>query len=144
VKATNPGGPASGSAPTLQVRAPPLLTNACSCAAPRTVPPPLPVTVGDRLPLAELEDGVLLDAPRITAEVPAPRITMHWLRCRRNHCAPILRATGDSYTATPRDIGYSLRVRLTARNPLGSYTVDLVTPGRLAVRAPPARKRRRP
>lgn len=42
-------------------------------------------------------------------------------------------------------MGYSLRVRLTAHNALGSYAVDLLTPGRLAVQAlPPVKKPRRP
>jgi hypothetical protein len=134
VTATNPGGSADASAPDLEVRAPPYMTDSCFCGVTNFVPPPLPVTVGDRVPVAELELGTELGLPHFTSGVPAPRITMHWLRCRGGRCTPILRATGDAYTATSRDVGYSLRMRLTVRNALGSYTLDLLTAGRLAVR----------
>jgi hypothetical protein len=133
VTATNSDGVATAAAPTLAVRSAPYMTNGC-CGFNPSVPRPLHVKVGQRIEVTALELGTRLGLPSVTAGDPAPQVTMHWLRCRNRRCSLIARATRSSYTAERRDVGYSLRIRLTARNPLGSYSLDLVTPGRLAVR----------
>jgi hypothetical protein len=135
VTVTNPGGVATARSSGLYDRSKPVLSNSCFCAFDPAVPPPLRPHGGDRIPVTALELGTHLGLPRLVAGVPTPQVTTQWLRCRNGHCTTISRATKASYVAIRRDIGYSLRVRVTARNPLGSYSLDLLTPGHLAVRA---------
>ncbi len=143
VTITNPGGVATARSPGLYDRSAPFLSNSCFCAFDPAVPPPLRPHVGDRIPVTALELGSHLGLPRVTAGIPTPKITTQWLRCRGGRCSAISRATKASYVATRRDIGYTLRVRVTARNALGSYSLDLLSPGRVAVRAAANVKRHR-
>ena len=50
-----------------------------------------------------------------------PTFTYAWERCTTTHCAPISGATGKTYIAVTADVGFTLRVRVTATNPKGSH-----------------------
>jgi hypothetical protein len=117
----------------VSVRSAPILSYGCLCLHRPSPTSRLRVRVGSRLSIEQMVSGADLGPPPVVGGVPAPRIARHWLRCRRGRCASIPRATGASYVPTPGDVHQTIRLRLTAVNPVGSYRLTLVTPGRLAV-----------
>jgi hypothetical protein len=55
---------------------------------------------------------------------PPPQLTYHWQRCAGGTCTGIAGATGLQYIPTAADVGFTLRVAVTATNPTASRTVS--------------------
>jgi hypothetical protein len=99
-----------------------------SSGAPTNTTPP--IILGD----AELGQDLSVDEGIWTGN---PTFTYQWQRCSAlgTGCAGIAGATTDRYTVTTADLGFTLRVRLTAHNAQGSTTV--FTDVTAVVTAPP-------
>jgi len=68
-------------------------------------------------------EGILVADPGIWSGSGPVTYTYQWERCNyRGECAPIENEVGPIYIPTSIDIGSSLRVEVTATNPLGSRT----------------------
>jgi len=73
--------------------------------------------------LGTMVEGQVVTVDRGTWTSAGPiTFTYQWVRCR-DVCTPIPGATGTQYRLTAADIGFKVRVNVTARNSAGSTTV---------------------
>jgi hypothetical protein len=69
---------------------------------------------------------------------PAPAITRVWERCDQDGCTAIGGASGSTYTLGAEDVGFTLRVAVTATNAAGSVTVRSASSAPVQAMAPVA------
>lgn len=125
VNAANAGGAGSAvSAPTAPVSHP--------------LPGP-PVSTGPPSVTGDAAVGSMLTADPGTWSDPAATFIYAWQRCDiSGACTAIGGATGSAYTPTTDDLGYWVRVEVTATGVSGTGTADSNVVGPVVLTAPPA------